>query len=467
MEVRPREDHVDTPAAEVDVPPDLAVDPLVRGRAFREKKNELLTRGVTKPGTRHDAVLFLSFYWCATCGRGIDETLVLLDKWCRGFAHEGSSLSPKPEQFRTTCLREARNYLALYAHRWPFRGRGDGGGLGTLATADHAVLAAVDPQVRRVAAVILAWLAGRADADGRIGEPVYMAASLLERLCGDTRVGEDGQQRRATVVAIAELERLGVLTLASNYRVGSRPRSWCCWYQFGSGLLPRAVELPATTWAALEPSGFGVRPAVALTVAAETRQDAPSAAPVVVRVVGERAVPEGLVSVLSDGARGRPRTLVTVARDVERPTAETSSHARPAWFVRPFQARQFTPAELWTASAATVTPFPDVEARRRMTRRERLAWAAWPGSNPVRVDLGAREPAQVIPLRSEAPPVPIGPESAEPAVAEPTVIAEPASPPLAARVELEHEVGAAADALPEDLVDIVTRAVRSWRKHDP
>jgi hypothetical protein len=463
-EVRTPEENIGPSAVEVDTPPDLAGDRLVRGPEFRKKKNDLLVHGVTKPSTRHDAVLFLSFYWYATCGHDIERTLALLSRWCGAFAHAGSSLSPKPEQFRTTCLREARHYLEHYAHRWPFRGRGDGGGLGTLTTADHAVLAAVDPQVRREAAVMLAWLAGRVDADGRIGEPVYMAAKLLERLCGDVRVDEDGKQRRATVVAIAELERLGVLTLASNYRVGSRPRSWCCWYQFGSGVLPRTVEMPAATWEALEPSGFGVRPASGLAVVPETRQDAPSAPLVVVRVVGERAVPEGLVSVLSDGARGRPRTLVTVARDVGRPTAEPAPSERPAWFVRPFQARQFTPGELWTANAATVTPFPDVEARRRMTRRERLAAAGvWVGASSVRDALDEQEPAQVIPLRSEAPPEPISPEPAAPAVA-----AEPATaPPLATRSELEREVGAAADALPEDLVDIVTRAVRSWRKHDP
>ena len=463
--VRTPEEHVDTPAPEVDVPPDPAVDPLVRGQEFRRKKNELLTQGITKPGTRHDAVLFLSFYWFATCGKSIEDTLVLLDKWCRGFAHAGSSLSTKPEQFRTTCLREARHYLTHYAHRWPFRGRGDGGGLGALTVADQAVLAAVDPQVRREAGVILAWLAGRADAEGRIGEPVYLAATLLVKLCGDVRVDEGGKQRRTTVVAIGELERLGVLTLASNYRVGSRPRSWCCWYQFGSGVLPRAVEMPAATWEALEPSGFGVRPASGLAVVPETRQDAPTASPVVVRVVGERAVPEGLVSVLSDGARGRPRTLVTVAADVGRPTAEPSSYERPAWFVRPFQARQFTPGELWNASAATVTPFPDLEARRRMTRRERLAMARWGVPTSAVAEDVARVPAPVIPLRSEPAQASPGPE---PAVAPASVAVDPATPtPVAPRSELEREVGPAADALPDDLVDIVTRAVRSWRKRDP
>jgi len=37
-----------------------------------------------------------------------------------------------------------------------------------------------------------------------------------------------------------------------------------------------------------------------------------------------------------------------------------------------FQRRTFTPVELLVADAAKVIPMPDLEARRRMTRRERL-----------------------------------------------------------------------------------------------
>jgi hypothetical protein len=156
--------------------------------------------------------------------------------------------------FRDTCLREARHYIAHYAARWRFRGRGDGGGLATLTTADQIVLAAADPRVRGEVSAILAWLAGRADGDGRLGEPVQIATGLLARLCGDRRVDDDGKRRRTTTIALTELERLGVLTLAHDYRVGQRGRVWSCWYRFGSGELPRGVSLPASTWAEIEPS---------------------------------------------------------------------------------------------------------------------------------------------------------------------------------------------------------------------
>jgi hypothetical protein len=171
----------------------------------------------------------------------------------------------------------------------------------------------------------------------------------------------------------------------------------------------------------------------------------------VVRVVGERAVPEGLVSVLSDGERGVPRTLLTLAPEVARPTAVPS--ARAPWFVRPFQARTFTPAELRSVNAATVIPFPDVAARRRMTRGERLAWG------------GALSP--VIPLRADASDAPSAPGAAPLEVAPDRPVASaPAAGEL--RAELAAEVGPAAAALPLDLVDVVAYAWRAFRRgRDP
>lgn len=223
--------------------------------------------------------------------------------------------------------------------------------------------------------------------------------------------------------------------MAHNYVVGRRGREWSCWYQFGSGVLPASLELTPAAWAALAP-------AIAED-ASPPSTDAPQAI-VVVRVVGERAVPEGLVRVLSDGSRGAPRTLLELAPDVAASPATALSpapttQARAPWFVRMFQRRTFTPAELWEADAAKVVPFPDLEARRRMTRREKLAQ-------------GSRPPAPVISLRSTAP--------------DPT---QPSAPSDAAnRSELAAEVGAAAEALPLDLVDVVTHAWRAFRrKRDP
>jgi len=478
---------VDLPptAPEVDVPLDLAVGRLVRGRVFKEKVRRLLEHGVTEPSTRHDAVLTLAFYWGATCGREAGRVLALLEAWCKAHPHSGSRLAARPRAFVATCLREASHYLEHYAAKWKFRGQGDGGGLATLAPADQVVIAAADPRVRDEVAAILAWLAGRTDDTGRIGVPVQISTGLLARVCGgDRRVVEEGKRRRATTMALEELERLGVLTLAQNYVVGRHGRAWSCWYQFGSGELPRAIELSAAIWAELVPPS--ARPFVVKSDASNQgappplterqdaplqpppaesdasdqgasqplteRQGAPDAPIVVVRVVGERAVPEGLVRVLSDGVRGVPRTLLEPAPDVARPTAVAS--ARAPWFVRMFQRRTFTSAELWTADVAKVIPFPDLETRRRMSRRERLAW-------------GTGTPAPVIPM----------PRRANDLGAASVVDAVPSAPdrpvtsctvPLEPRAELVAEVGAAAVALPLDLVDVVAQAWRAFRRgRDP
>src|SRR5262249_38734719 len=153
-----------------------------------------------------------------------------------------------------------------------------------------------------------------------------------------------------------------------------------------------------------------------------------------VRVLGERAVPEGLLHVLSDGLRGAPRTLLTFAPEVAQPTANPTPRA--PWFVRAFQRATFTPARLWEANAATVIPFPDLETRRRMTRRERLAMG------------GALAP--VIPLRGAAS---AGPGAAalrevapDPGVHTVMLTTGPTSSELHA--ELAAEVGDAAGALP-------------------
>jgi len=446
------------PAREDDVPPVPTADSGVRGRAFKEKVRRLLSDGITEPSTRHDAVLTLSFYWAATCGLGEVGALARLEAWCKAHAHAGSRLAARGRVFRETCVREARHYITHHAARWRFRGRGDGGGLATLTAADQTVLAAIDPQVRGEVSAILAWLAGRADGDGRIGEPVQIATGLLARLCGDRRiVDEDHKRRRATTRALAELERLGVLTLSSNYRVGQRGRVWSCWYQFGSGELPRPVELSAAAWAAMVPSSaVAVAPALAIAGSPEAPQGAPGASIVVVRVVGERAVPEGLVRVLSDGARGVPRTLLTLAPDVVGPTAGPS--ARAPWFVRPFQARTFTPAELWAVNAATVIPFPDVAARRRMSRRERLAWGS-----------GSGEPSPVIafPRRVGLAAASVRVVAVPPAAPDPSVVTS-CPPPPEPRAELVAEVGDSASALPLDLVDVVAQAWRAFRRgRDP
>jgi hypothetical protein len=459
------EDQLPPAAPEVDLPPDPAVAPLVRGRAFREKVRRLLDEGITKPSTRHDAVLTLAFYWAGTCGLGELGALSRLEAWCNAHPHAGSRLASRPRVFRETCLREARHYIAHYATRWRFRGRGDGGGLATLTTADQTVLAAADPRVRGEVSAILAWLAGRADGEGRIGEPVQIATGLLARLCGDRRVDDDGKRRRTTTIALVELERLGVLTMAHNYRVGQRGRVWSCWYRFGSGELPIAVALPAAQWAEIEPSAAApLVPTLAIVEPSTRCPDIASAPIVEVRVVGERVVPEGLLRVLSDGARGVARSLLTLAPDVGRPTAVPS--ARAPWFVRAFQARTFTPSKLWAANAATVIPFTDVEARRRLTRRERIAWGGGDGGGG-----GGSALASVIPLRAGDDPSANAPSAIPPSSMPSSLAAVPGlehsehSVEQELRAELAAEVGdSIAAALPIDLLEVACRAWGGFRR---
>ena len=460
------------PAQEDDVPLGFAGAAGVRGRAFKEKVRKLLLDGITEPSTRHDAVLTLAFYWAATCGLGEVGALARLEAWCMAHPHTGSRLASRERVFRDTCLREARHYITHHAVRWRFRGRGDGGGLATLTTADQTVLAASDPRVRGEVSTLLAWLAGRADGDGRIGEPVQISTGLLARLCGDRRIDDDGKRRRSTTLALAELERLGVLTMAHNYRVGQRGRLWSCWYRFGSGEVPRPVELAAPVWEALAPrsSAIGVTSGFAVAPPAPPRSDVLNTPVIVVRVVGEREVPEGLLRVLSDGGRGAPRTLLTLAPEVDRPTAVPST--RTPWFVRAFQARTFTPAELRSVNAATVIPFPDVAARRRMTRGERLAWGG--GSLPLVIPAGAAVANQHGAPLAEISPLVRAPERAEPSVASfragGGLRVEPAASPVNGelRAELAAEVGSAAEALPLDLVDVVAHAWRAFRRgRDP
>jgi hypothetical protein len=459
-----------TPAArEPDLPPESAGGLLLKGRAFREKVAELLAHGVTRPSSRWDALHTLTFYWMVTCGRPELVALALVERWLRAHAHGGSRLASDPHKLIAESLREARSMTArldawLTAHP-ERRGNGDAGGLGTLAFADQVVLAAVDPRVVDEVTVVLAWLAGRAGAEGTIAEPVQIATGLLARLCGDRRVVVDGRRRRASTLAIAELVRLGVLTLASEYVVGRRGRAWSCWYRFGSGELPRAIELPRATWDEAAPAWERVAtateesvPAAPIAVeapaalelaptpapiapAAELRQESPREASVVVRVVGERVLREGLLRIVSDGSRARPRAVLELAADA-RPTATPA--ARSPWFARAYRGRVITPADLAALPAeglAKVIPFPDVEARRRLTRRERIA-------------LGTGELAPVVAL---------APRPARPAVAASAGRAAPPAP-AGAPAEQAAEVGAVAFELPLDVAEVAALAWRSFSR---
>jgi hypothetical protein len=350
------------PPVAVKQSPTVGVGLLIRGDEFRVKVQGLLAEGVTHSSTRHDAVLTLSFYWGATCGLDLPQVLDRLRAWCGAHAHPGSRLDPR--EFLRDCIREASNYIRNFGSHWRFRGQGAGGGLATLATADAVVCDAVAPVVRDEVATILSWLASRADSAGHIGDPVQMASGLLARLCGDRRVLVDGKRRRATTIAIEELERLGVLTVAANYVVGRHGRMFLCWYQMGSGVLPRRETVNDAQWAALIPA-YLPDPSPSAAPLAQTPPnalDAPHSASVTICVLGEKRVPEGTLQVLSDGLRGIPRTRLLPAADVG-PDPNSASGRLP-WYIRMYCQRAFTPGELRTADVSKVVPFPDLKRSR-------------------------------------------------------------------------------------------------------
>jgi hypothetical protein len=230
------------------------------------------------------------------------------------------------------------------------------------------VIAAVDARVASEVATMLAWLAGRADSSGCVAEPVQVSHGLLARLCGDRRVDIDGDgtRHRAATVALTELERIGVLTMARQYVVGKHGRVWSCWYRFGSGVLPRAVALPAAKWSELTP--YSTPQLVPTPAQLEVVRSAPSAPLVDVLVLGECPAPEGpgMLCALSGGVRGLARTLFSAAPGIERPTATPA--VRAPWFERHYQMRPMTPGRLWAANTNAVRA-----ERRGLSRSERLA----------------------------------------------------------------------------------------------
>src|SRR6185503_13268815 len=225
-----------------------------------------------------------------------------------------------------------------------------------------------------------------------------------------------------------------------------------------------------------------------LAVAPSKPPEARSSSRVEVRVLGQRLVPEGLVRVLTDGARGSARTLLVRARDVDQPTAKPA--ARVPWYERAWLLRPFTPGRLWSPDPAMVIAFPDIEARRRMTRRERLAWGGGgdgTGSGPRGSGSAASAPVLSLrPDRASAPVVSSSPiagpatvacdhaESAAVAVAAPDRAAqgEALRAELAAALvgttagvppQLRAKVDDAAAALPLDMLEVLARAWGGFR----
>jgi hypothetical protein len=396
---------------------------LVRGADYWRKVTRLLAEGVTAAGSRHDAVLTLTFYW-ACSGLTDGQVLVAMEDWARAHAHVGDAATRGT--FVQECLAASRSYLASRGHLWK-----RGGGVrqrvacGALEEADRAVLRTMAPAVALELGALLAFLAGQPrTAEGRPRSTVELAGGLLSVLCPDRRVWIDGQRRRAVVVAIEELVRTGILALHTDAAVGSHGRIYHCWYRFGSGELPREVPITAAQWAEAAPP-----------VAPPTTPEAPlqEADPIVVaiesgalqqmRLLGERIEPEGRLWLVSDGTRTPPRVLLP---DGEPP----SIRPRPAggtWWARMFRYRGFTPAE-WEAATQTTVP---------LTARARPIWA-----------------------RRRPPPPPMPPTTGPPVGAE-VVRGPPSADP---RAELAQVLGA---SLPGDLdPDLAAVALRALAGRD-
>jgi hypothetical protein len=318
---------------------------LLRGRAFYRRVKELSLYGLTDPGTRHDGALKLAWYLGVLCQEGKEEVLAKVGQWLQDHDHASMTRDQSPARFVRQTLREVAHY---YDTRIVHCRRGVGVSvpevvLPPLAAAERGVVdrhvaAATRPAVARV----LQYLAARADAQGRIGLPIELSGTLLSTLCGDGRItveNPDGSRsrRRAYVVAIDELVRLGVLALHCDYSTGNHGRQYTCWYCFGSGVLP-----------------------------VEDTQGR--------RVLAERVVEDGTLRVVATGDRGMPSVdLVTSS-----PGLPSSSEAQGPWWFRMYARRAFTPAEFFDADDRKVLPGP---FRHRFDRSPRgKPPASWPGA---------------------------------------------------------------------------------------
>jgi hypothetical protein len=337
-----------------DTPDVVQVGRLLYGVAFTKRIAELAELGLTYAGERHDAALKLSWYWGVCRGLGREEVLCRLKEWLEAHDHASNLLPGNPGKFVRDTLREAAHYFDR--HVAPAQtGRGGKGidlALRPLAEKDRRPLELVDPRVRKQAEMILRYLKGFKNGSGAglVPHAVNLSGKVLEALCGDSRVHVevDGvvKRRRAYVVAIEELTRLGVLALHTDYSTGNHGRLHTCWYRFGSGRV-------ATNNAAGE------------------------------LVLARREIESGTLEVVANGKE--------VPRVALRPTLEAiasaaSTSAKSSWWVRMYERRAFTPAEFLEADERKVIPGP---FRHRFSKS--------PGRKPRRRGRAAR--LAVVPTR--------------------------------------------------------------------
>ena len=314
---------------------------LLRGADFVQRVRDLSLFGLTEPGQRHDAALKLVWYWGCVRGLGRGEVLVRLREWLEGFSHESQTRKVSPARFVTATLAEAAHYfdrhVACGSSR-PVSAQTDVC-LRMLSDRDQAwVKAKVFSEVRSEVTLILRYLKGFADASGRVPREINLSSKIMSSFCGERRIqvsGADGrvQRRRATVLAIGELVRLGVLALHTDYSTGRHGRLYTCWYQFSTGTLPR------------EDASGGL-------------------------VLASRRVEEGRLDVVSD-AKGHIN-CVLVADSVAVGQREDS------WWQRMYQRRVFTPAEFHEGDARKLIPGPFRHSYRRSTPTKPAKSAARP-----------------------------------------------------------------------------------------
>jgi hypothetical protein len=338
---------------------------LRRGREFRDYVGQLLRSGVLSPGTRHDAVLTLVFHWHVQ-GRREDEVRAELEAWARAYPHVSRL---RGERFVKQCLREGMHYYHRIK-KLPQRARSLAATVARtrpLAAADLLVVAKVREDVREEAWAILEYLHGHADRDGVVGDPVMLGRTQLDALTvADRRIRIDGQRCRAEVLAVRELERLGVLALYVDYSRGRHGRVFTCWYRFGAGVLPTP------------------------------RDEAADAL-----VLAERRVREGVVRVFTDGTRRAPWVELEPAAGVT-----DSAEAGGAWWRRMYERRRFSVRDLREADEAVVIAGPwtspprasGAAAREEPRAQRGNAVTAAPAAPPVvdpRVELAAELGADV------------------------------------------------------------------------
>lgn len=321
--------------------------PLLRyGREFRDYFQAVLQQGVTTPGGRHDAVLALVFGW-HVAGKREHEVRAELEAWCRGHAHTSSL---KGERFVKQCMREGMHYYERIRHL-PQRARASIGSvarLRPLTVPDEAVLGKVDATVRDEARVILEYLHGHANADGDVLDPVRIGRAQLGAILADRRIVIDGRRHRADVIAVSELERLGVLSLYVDYSVGQHGRVFSCWYRFGSGQL--AATQPLTASAPADPTNaLAVTPATSTSVEPLVATEAPRG----VLVLAERNVAEGTLRVLSDGERGAPWVELLPRADVV-----VDEQRGGTWWRAMYERRLFSVRDLRAADESRVIAGP-------------------------------------------------------------------------------------------------------------